>query len=64
MKKFSDFICRKRNLILIISGILLFFSFIGSMMTHINYDILVYLPSDNETIKGENILSNDFNIGS
>ena len=31
--------------------------------TKINYDILVYLPSDIETIKGEKILSEDFNMG-
>ncbi len=31
--------------------------------TRINYDILVYLPSDIETIKGEKILSEDFNMG-
>jgi hypothetical protein len=33
-------------------------------MTRINYDILVYLPDDIETIQGENILSEDFNMGS
>lgn len=31
--------------------------------TKINYDILVYLPDDIETIQGENILSEDFNMG-
>ena len=31
--------------------------------TRINYDILVYLPDDIETIQGENILSEDFNMG-
>lgn len=63
MQKFCDFICKKRKLVVVVSGILLILSIIGSLMTHINYDILVYLPLDNETIRGENILSEDFNMG-
>ncbi len=34
------------------------------MATRVNYDILSYLPSNIETVKGEKILSNDFNMGS
>ena len=36
---------------------------IGYVKTKINYDILVYLPEDIETIKGQNILTNDFKTG-
>lgn len=64
MKKFANKICEKKILILIISLILLVISFIGMKLTKINYDILVYLPSDIETIKGQNILTDDFNMGS
>ena len=32
-------------------------------LTKINYDILVYLPDDIETIKGQNILTDEFNMG-
>ena len=32
-------------------------------LTKVNYDILVYLPQDIETIKGQDILTNDFNMG-
>ena len=32
--------------------------------TRINYDILAYLPDDVDTVKGENILTNEFNMGS
>ena len=39
-------------------------SFIGYKLTKVNYDILVYLPEDIETIKGQNILTNDFDMGS
>lgn len=63
MQKFGDFICKHRKLILIISLLLLIPSIIGIKATRINYDILVYLPDDIETIKGENILSEDFNMG-
>ena len=63
MKKFSEFICKNKTIVLIISLILLVLSFIGMSLTKINYDILVYLPDDIETIKGENILTDDFNMG-
>lgn len=64
MKKFAEKICKHKKVILIVSIILAFFSFIGMKLTKINYDILVYLPEDIETIKGQNILTDDFNMGS
>lgn len=63
MKKFSNFICEKKNFIVTISIILLLLSIIGTKLTKINYDILVYLPEDIETIKGQNVLTDDFNMG-
>ena len=63
MKKIADFICKNKLSIIIISAILLVLSFIGMNLTKINYDILVYLPDDIETIKGQNILTEDFNMG-
>lgn len=63
MQKFGEFICKYRKIILIIAFILLIPSFIGMNATKINYDILVYLPEDIETIQGENILSSEFNMG-
>lgn len=64
MKKFANKICEHKNLILIITGILMVLSFIGMNLTKVNYDILVYLPEDIETIKGQNILTDDFEMGS
>lgn len=61
--KFGEFVCKHRKTILILSLLLLIPSVIGMAMTRINYDILVYLPEDIETIQGENILSEDFNMG-
>lgn len=63
MEKFGSFICKHRKVILIIAILLIIPSLIGMKMTRINYDILVYLPNDIETIQGENILSNDFGMG-
>lgn len=63
MHKVAKAICKHRKLILIIALILLIPSIIGMKATRINYDILVYLPEDIETIKGENILSEDFDMG-
>ena len=63
MQKFGEFVCKHKRIILIIMLILLIPSIIGMKATRINYDILVYLPDGIETIQGENILSEDFNMG-
>ena len=63
MKRFGDFIVKKKKIILLITLVLLIPSLIGYLKTKINYDILTYLPSDIETLKGEHILTDDFNSG-
>ena len=63
MKRVSDFICKHKIAIIIIALILIIPSIIGINSTRINYDILSYLPSDIETVKGEDILTDDFNMG-
>ena len=63
MKHFSRFICKFKVLIIIIAILLVIPSIIGFKSTKINYDILVYLPKDLETVQGENILSEEFNMG-
>ena len=63
MKKFGDFICKHKVTILILSVLLLIPAAIGYFNTKTNYDILVYLPEDIETMKGQNILKEDFNMG-
>ena len=63
MKKFKEFIVNHSVLVVIISLLLLIPSIIGYVNTKINYNILVYLPEDIETIKGQNILTEDFKIG-
>ena len=63
MQKFSNFVVRNKIIILFISLLMLIPSIIGYIGTKTNYDILVYLPSDIETLKGQNILKDDFNMG-
>ena len=63
MEKLGMAICKHKRLILIIAILLLIPAAIGMHATRVNYDILVYLPKDIETVKGEEILTNDFNMG-
>ena len=64
MKNISKSIVKHKLLILIISLVLLIPAAIGYVKTRINYDILIYLPEEIETIKGENILTDEFGLGS
>lgn len=63
MKKLAEHICKNKNKILIVSLVLVVISFIGMKLTKINYDILVYLPEEIETVKGQNILTDEFGMG-
>ena len=63
MQKFGEFVVKYRKIILIIAVALLIPSFLGMKATRVNYDILTYLPGDIKTIQGENILTQDFNMG-
>ena len=49
--------------ILILALVLLIPSAIGYLNTRTNYDILTYLPKDIETMKGQDILAEDFGTG-
>lgn len=62
--KLAEKICKYKKVILIIAILLLIPSYIGMKATRVNYDILTYLPNNIDTVKGENILTNDFNMGS
>ncbi len=63
MLKFGQFVTKHKKIILILALILLIPAIIGMKLTKVNYDILVYLPQDIETIRGENILKDDFGMG-
>lgn len=60
MNKISDLVVKKPKLIVILSLLLLIPSLISFIFTNVNYDILSYLPSRLDSVKGENILEEDF----
>lgn len=64
MDAISRFIVKFRNKILILAILLLIPSAFGYMNTKINYDILSYLPEDCESMKGQKVLDEDFNLAS
>lgn len=68
MKKLGEaigkFVVKHRILIVIASILLCIPSLFGYINTDINYDILVYLPEDIDTMKGQDILAKDFDMGS
>lgn len=63
MIKFGKAVVKLRIPILIISFLLLIPSAIGYFNTRVNYDILSYLPEDIETMKGQDILLDEFGTG-
>lgn len=64
MNKLSHLIVKLRYVILIVAIALLIPSAIGYFSTRVNYDILTYLPKDIETMKGQDILLDQFGTGS
>ena len=63
MLKIAKKIVKFKVPILIISVLLLIPATLGFLNTRINYDILSYLPSDIDTMEGQEILKNDFGTG-
>lgn len=63
MIKFGKAVVKLRIPILILSFFLLIPSAIGYFNTRVNYDILTYLPKDIETMKGQDILLDEFGTG-
>ena len=64
MKRFAKGIVKCRVMILILAVALLIPSAIGYFNTRINYDVLTYLPKDIETMVGQDILLDQFGVGS
>lgn len=63
MIKFGKGVVKFRIPILILSILLLIPAGIGYLNTRVNYDILTYLPEDIETMKGQDILLEEFGTG-
>ncbi len=60
---FGKVVVKCRYAILILAIALLIPSAIGFKKTRVNYDMLVYLPEEIETMKGQKILEEDFGTG-
>lgn len=63
MKNFGKVVVKLRIPILVLSFLLLIPSVLGYFNTRVNYDILYYLPSDIDTMQGQDILLDDFGKG-
>ena len=63
MKKFGKVVVKLRIPILVLSFLLLIPSVLGYFNTRVNYDILYYLPSDIDTMQGQDIFLDDFGKG-
>ena len=63
MIKVGKWIARHRILMLIIGFLLVIPSAIGMAKTRVNYDLLSYLPEHLETVKGQDILVDEYGMG-
>ena len=63
MIKFGKWVVKNRILILVLAFLLLIPSGISFINTRINFDILSYLPDQIETMKGQDILVDEFGTG-
>ncbi|HAD19649.1 MAG TPA: hypothetical protein DCF42_04545 [Lachnospiraceae bacterium] len=63
MKKLSKGIVKSRFVILILGIVLLVPSLFGYIHTKVNYDILSYLPKSIDSMKGQDIMLDEFGTG-
>ena len=63
MRKFGNAVVKLRVPILIVAVLLLIPSAWGFFHTPVNYDLLTYLPEQMDTVKGQEILKQDFGKG-
>ncbi|MDD5622520.1 MAG: MMPL family transporter, partial [Actinomycetota bacterium] len=62
MKKFGNFIVRNKKWIIIFFALLIIPSAIGNFITDIDYDMTSYLPGELNSVKGNEILSEEFGL--
>ncbi|RKI40389.1 hypothetical protein D7V86_12130 [bacterium D16-51] len=59
----GKWITKHKNIILLITVILLVPAVIGYVSTRVNYDVLSYLPKSLETVEGQDIMVDEFGMG-
>ena len=61
--KLGEWIAKMRILILLAGALLLIPSVIGIVGTRVNYDLLSYLPDSLETVRGQDLMVDEFGTG-
>ena len=59
----GKFVVKFRKVILILAVVLIFPALVGFLKTRVNYDMLTYLPSQMDTVKGQQALLDEFHKG-
>ena len=63
MNRVINCLVRRRGMVILLCLLLLIPSLLGMAATKTKYDLLYYLPQDLDTVKGQNILLEDFGKG-
>lgn len=63
MERFAKGVVKHRKIIIIVYLVLMVPAVFGMLNTRINYDMLSYLPKNLDTVKGQDILLNNFGKG-
>ena len=63
MIRFGRLVAKHRILVLVLAVLLLIPAVLGNFATRINYDILTYLPDEIDTMRGQDILMEQFGKG-
>lgn len=63
VNRFARWIVKHRVAVVIICLLMLIPSVLGMNATKVKYDLLYYLPEDLDTVKGQNILMEEFGKG-
>lgn len=62
MRKLGEFIVRHKIFIIIVFAVMVIPSIIGSFFVKTNYDMMSYLPDELDSVRGNNILSEEFGL--
>ena len=63
MINIGKWITKHKNIILLLTVLLLIPAGFGYVSTRVNYDVLSYLPKSLETVEGQDILVDEFGMG-
>ena len=64
INRLADRITKRPKIVILVALLLLIPSFLGMIFTPVNYDILSYLPEELDSVKGINILDDEFHEAS